>query len=63
MIDFQTICEIPDTGTPFIGMSDNDNFMTTVDELCGQLVDVAFDSSWLREEEVADHSNVVRHLG
>jgi hypothetical protein len=27
------------------------------------LVDVAFDSSWLWEEEIANHGNVVRHDG
>ena len=42
-------------------MGDDDDFVSSIDELGGQLVDVAFDSSWLWEEEVADHSDIVRH--
>jgi hypothetical protein len=42
---------------------DNYDLVASVDELRGELVDVAFDSSWLGEEEVADHRNIVRHGG
>ena len=46
----------------FVGMSDDHNLMTSVYQLRGQLIDMAFDSSRLWKEEVADHRNVVRHL-
>lgn len=43
-------------------MSNDHDLVTPVNEPLGQLVDVAFDSSWLREEEVADHCDIVRWL-
>ena len=63
VIHFKAIRKIVNSRTAFIGMSDNDNLVAAVDKLCGQLIDVAFNSSWLRKEKVADHGNVVRHLG
>ena len=32
MIDLETICEISNTGAPFIGVGDDDDFMATIDE-------------------------------
>jgi hypothetical protein len=62
MVDFEAVCEVTDAGSSFVGVRDDDDFMAAVDELGGQLVDVALDAARLREEEVADHSNVVWHL-
>ena len=62
MIDFESICEVPDACTTFVGMRYDDNLMATVDKFGGELVDMTFDSSRLGEEEVADHGDAVRHL-
>ena len=61
MVDFEAVCEVPDAGSALICMGNDHHFVTTVDQLCGKLIDMAFDSSWLREEEVADHSDIVWH--
>ena len=63
MVDFETIGEISDSGSALVRMCDNYYLVATVNELRRQLVNMAFDASWLGKEEVADHSNVVRHLG
>ena len=62
MVDFKAICKIVDSCTAFVGMSDYDDFVAAIDELRGKLIDVAFNSSWLGKEEVADHCDVVRHF-
>lgn len=62
MVDFETVCKISDTGSIFICMRDNYDFVSSVDELRRELVDMTFDTSWLWKEEVADHSYIVRHL-
>ncbi len=43
-------------------MSYDDNFVTAVDYFRGELVDVTLDASWLGEEEIANHSDVVRSV-
>lgn len=62
VIDFETIGQVAYSCTTLVGMSDDDDFVTAVDQFSRQLVNVTFDSSWLREKEVADHSDIVRHL-
>lgn len=62
VVDFETVCQVTDAGTVFVGMGDDDDFVAAINELAGELVDVALDSSRLGEEEVADHCNIVRHL-
>jgi len=61
MVDFEAVGQIADTRATLIGVCDDDDLVSTINELGRQLVDVTFDSSWLRKEEVADHSNVVAH--
>jgi hypothetical protein len=43
-------------------MRNDDYLMAAIDELGGELVDVAFNAAGLGKEEVADHGDVVRHL-
>ncbi len=62
MVDLETIRKISNTSSPFIRMSDDDNFMATIDELGRELVYVAFNSAGLGEKEVADHGDVVGHF-
>jgi hypothetical protein len=62
VIDLEAIREISDACPSFVRMRYNNHFMPSVYELRRELVYVALDSSWLRKEKVADHSNVVRHL-
>jgi hypothetical protein len=62
MIDFEAIREIPYTGSPLICVCYNDDFVSTINEFGGELVDVTFDSSGLGKEEVADHCDIVRHF-
>ena len=61
MIDFESVREVSDSGATFVGMRDDDDLVPAVNQFGGELVDVAFDSSGLGEEEVADHGDVVRH--
>ena len=62
MIDFETICQVPDPSPAFIRVSYNHHLMTAIDQLCRELIYVTFNPSRLGEEEIADHSNVVRHV-
>lgn len=62
VIDLETIGEVSYSRTTLICMGNDDHFVAAVDQLCGQLVDVTLNSSWLREKEVADHGDVIRHL-
>lgn len=59
VVDLDAVCEIADALPVIIGVSDDDDLVATVDKLCGELIDVRFDASWLREEEVANHGDVV----
>lgn len=61
MVDLEAIRKISNTSPPFVGMSDNDNLMASINKLGRKLVDVAFNAAGLGEKEVADHGNVVRH--
>ena len=63
MVHFEAICEIVNPSTALVRMCDYDDLVAPVNELRGQLVDVALDAAELRKEKVADHSNVVRHRG
>jgi hypothetical protein len=62
VVDFEAICKVSDTSPPLVCVRNDDDFVTAVNKFRGKLVDVAFDSSWLWKEEVADHGNVVRHF-
>ena len=62
MVDLEAIREVPYAGSSFVGVGNDNNFVSPVDEFGRQLVDVALDAAGLREEEVADHSNVVWHF-
>ena len=61
MVDFEAVCEISYACAPFICVCYDDDLVPSVYELRRELVYVTFDSSGLREEEVADHSNIIRH--
>ena len=65
IVHLQAVGEISHACAVVVCVSDDDDFVATVDELAGELVDVRLNASWLREEVVANHSNVVctpRHL-
>ena len=59
MVDFDTVGEVADAFAVIVGVGDDNDLVATVDKLCGELIDVRFDASWLWEEEVANHSDVV----
>lgn len=63
VVDFQAVREVANASAALICVRYDYDFVSSIDELGGELVDVAFYSSGGREEEVADHSNVVRHVG
>ena len=63
MVYLEAVGEIPDSTTAFIGVGDYHHLMASIDKLGGKLVDMAFDSAGLREEEIADHGDIVWHLG
>lgn len=60
MEDLDTICQVSDALSVVIGVSDDNNLVSSVDELGCELVDVAFDSARLGVEEIAHHGDVVR---
>lgn len=62
MEDLDAICQVSDALSIVIGVSDDDNLVSSVDELRCKLVDVTFDSSGLGVEEIADHGDIVRSL-
>lgn len=62
MVDLEAIREISHAGSPIICMRYNYDFVSSVDELGRELVDVAFYSTGLGKEEIADHCDIVRHL-
>ena len=59
MVDFDTVGKVADALAVIVGVSDDNDLVATVDKLCGELIDVRFDASWLWKEEVANHSDVV----
>ena len=63
VVDLEAIREISYAGSPLVCMCYDYNFVSSINEFGGELVDVAFDSSRLGKEEIADHGNIVRHCG
>ena len=63
MIYLQTVGKIANPSPPFVSMCDNDDFVTSIDELGGNLIDMTLHAAGLRKEKVADHGNIVGHLG
>jgi len=61
VVHLESIGKVSDATTAFVGVRYDDYLVASVNELCGKLVDMAFDASRLRKEEVADHGNIVRH--
>ena len=62
MIYFEAIGQVSNACAALVCVRDNDHLVATIDELGRELVDVTLDSSGLREEEVADHGDIVRHV-
>jgi hypothetical protein len=62
MIDLETVGQVVNSCPALIGMSDNSDLMSSINQLGGELVDMAFYSSWLGKEVVAHHRDSVRHL-
>lgn len=63
VIDLEAVGQVADASATLVLMGDDDDLVTTVNELLRQLVDMTLDSSRLWKEEVADHGDVVRHDG
>ena len=63
IVDFEPICKISDATSALVCVRDDHDLVASVNELGRELVDMTFDSSRLGEEEVADHCDIVRHLG
>jgi len=60
MVHLEAVGEVAYAGAAIVSVGDDDDLVAPVHELRRQLVDVTLDTSWLREEEVANHGNVVR---
>lgn len=61
VVDLESIRQVSNTCPASVGVCNDDDFVTAIDEFTGQLVHVALHSPGLRIEVVADHSNVVGH--
>lgn len=59
MVDLEAVVEVANALAVVVVVGDDDDFVASVDELAGELVDVRFDAAGLGEEEVADHGDVV----
>jgi hypothetical protein len=62
VVDLETVREISHTGSSFIGVSYNYDFVSSIDKLGGELVDVTLYTTWLRKEKIANHCDIVGHL-
>ena len=63
MVDLQAVCQVANASSSFVCMGDNDYFVTAIDEFGRELVNMALNAPWLRKKEIADHGNVVWHVG
>lgn len=60
VVDLEAVGQVAHALAVVVGVRDDDDLVAAVDELAGELVDVRLDAAGLREEEVADHGDVVR---
>lgn len=66
VVDLDAVGEVADAFAVVVGVCDDDDFVTAVDEFARDLVDMGFDAAGLGKEEIADHGDVVcaaRHGG
>jgi hypothetical protein len=61
MVDLEAIRKVSYSCPSFVCVGYDYNLVSSIDELRGELVNMTFDSSGLREEEVADHGDIIRH--
>jgi len=62
VVDLESIREVSNASSPIICMRDDYDFVSSIDELRGELVDMTFDTTELRKEEIADHCDIVGHF-
>lgn len=60
IVALEAICKISYSCSVIVGVGYDHHFVTSIDEPLGKLIYVALDASWLGEEEVADHSDIIR---
>lgn len=60
VVDLEAVGEVAHALAVAVRVRDDDDLVPAVDELARELVDVRLDAPRLREEEVADHGDVVR---
>lgn len=63
MVDFETIGKVSYPCSSLICVGYYNDFVSSVDKLRGELIDMAFHSSRLWIKKVADHGDIVRHDG
>lgn len=59
VVDLQAVVEVSNPLAVVVGVRYDDDLVATVYKFARELVDVGFDAARLREEEVADHGDVV----
>lgn len=59
VVNLEAVGEIAHAGAALVGVGDDDDLVAAVSEFGRQLVNVALDTARLREEEIANHGNVV----
>lgn len=62
IVDFETVRQVADAFPILIRVSYDHHLVASINKSLRQLINVTFDASWLRKEEVANHSNIVRWL-
>ena len=54
MIDFKAISQVSHPCSAFVGVGDDDYFVTAIDQFGGKLIYVTFNAAGLGEKEIAD---------
>ena len=62
MIYFEAISQVSNACAALVCVRDNDDLVATIDEFGRELIDVTLDPPRLREEEVAHHGDIIRHV-
>lgn len=60
IVALEAICKVSYSCSVIVGVGYDHHFVTSIDEPLRKLIYVALDASWLGEEEVADHSDIIR---
>lgn len=62
VVNFEAVGQVADAGSILIRVRYDYHLVASINKSLRQLIYVTFDASWLGEEEIADHSDIVRWM-